>query len=95
VAKRVRVWPPFYARLALVCSVEQELEIVGRRLPAIEATFAEGWDTECQLVPGRGPEWRFVAVVLDSGVLAAIFARQSSTDSDTVEIRNITIMPHP
>ena len=93
--QQVRVWPPFYARLAVVCNVEQELEIVGRRLPSIETTFSEEWDTECQPVPGQGPEWRFLTVVLDSGVLAAIFARRSDVDPDAVEIRNITVMPTP
>jgi hypothetical protein len=74
----------------MVCTVDQELEIVGRRLPDVERAFAEGWE-ECGEVPGRGTEWRFLTVVLDSGVLAAIFARQSPTDPETIEIRNITI----
>lgn len=74
----------------MVCTVDHELEIVGRRLPDLERTFAEGWD-ECSAVPGRGPEWQFLTVVLDSGILAAIFARESPTDPETIEIRNITV----
>ena len=77
------------------CSLDQELEIVGRRLPQIESTFAEGWDTECDRVPGRGPEWRAVVALMDSGALVAILARESPTDPEVVEIRNLTVIPPP
>ena len=92
--KQVRVWPPFYARLSFECTIDQELEIVGRRLSEIESTFAEAWD-ECMDVPGRDHHWRAVIVVLDGGALATIYARESPDDPDVIQIRAISVTPPP
>jgi hypothetical protein len=99
VAKQVRIWPPFYNRFAAACTVDQEVEIIGRHLGAISERFAQGWDSDAaedpKPVPGRDDHWRFLVVMLDGGPLAAIYARERPGDPDTVEIRNITVTPPP
>jgi hypothetical protein len=97
VAKQVRIWPPFYNRLAAACTVDQEVEIVGRG--AISERFAQRWNSDAaedpKPVPGRDDRWRFLVVMLDGGPLAAIYAQERPGDPDTVEIRNIVVTPPP
>ena len=65
--KHVRVLPIFYNRLAAACTVDQQLEIVARHLDPegpVLAEFASNWEG-CGHLPSRGPQWRYVALVLD------------------------------
>lgn len=89
---RVRVLPIFYNRLADALTVEQEVEVVGQRLDGIMAEFASKWDSLPGL-PGLSAEWRFTSLLLDGGALIYVSARQ--VDVDTVELRNITLVPSP
>ena len=89
--------PIFYNRLATACTADQQMEIVAQHLDAesaVLATFGEQWD-ECGRLPSRGPEWRYVALVLDDDALCVLAARERPGDPQTVEIRDLEVREAP
>ena len=56
-------------RLAEGCTVDQQVEVIGRHLGANSERFVQGWDSAAaenpRPVPGRDDRWRFLVVMLD------------------------------